>query len=356
MAARDIADAHLALRACERVQHRHHPVHAHLLTYFLDGLIVFLRGDEWQELVGGGGSVSGRNRPGCFVQGDDYGLGVLGYGLVRDVLQRSVYHVGFLETEEVAHAAANAALEYEHVPLPLQAGARGKVRLENGAHLIGSQVDGGSVQVRSNLEVVKGVLLHQIHVRAPAEEGTELLEKVVYGIPSAGAGLSLVREGLEEFRVFFIYKVFFFSELPEVDQEVGVKEAKIRVAGVGAVCTAFLPEKEAQYQAPEDLILQDSAVRKLMYMQEFVKCRVKCIVAPVSKVFFKGVAQPSGANPGGQAVVDELTGKMLPERGYGVVDAFPIQFFRAFGGVEKFKFAVPGGGKDNYVCAACLVR
>ena len=79
--------------------------------------------------------------------------------------------------------------------------------------------------------------------------------------------------------------------------------------------------------------MRNSAVRKLMYMQEFVKCRVKCIVAPVSKVFFKGVAQPSGANPGGQAVVDELTGKMLPERGYGVVDAFPIQFFRAFGGV-----------------------
>lgn len=123
MAAGYVADAHFTLGSGERVQHCHGAVNSSALADLLYGFVVLLGGDERQQLVGRGGRVSFRYRLCSVIQGDDDGLGVFGDGFVGDVLKGSVNHVGLLEVGKVAYAAAYAALEYEDVTLPRQAGA-----------------------------------------------------------------------------------------------------------------------------------------------------------------------------------------------------------------------------------------
>ena len=259
MAAGYVADAYFALGTGEGVEHRHGAVDSSTYANLLDGLVVLLGGDERQQLVGRGGGVSFRYRLCRVIQGYDDGLGVFGDGFVGDVLKGAVNHVGLLEVGKVAYAAAHAALEYEDVPLPRQAGAVGEISLEDGAQFLQRQIYWSSVQVCPYLEVVKGVLFHQFGFGAPVEERAEFLEEVVDGVLASGARLALVGEGLEKLRVLFIYKVFFFCELPEVSQEVGVEIAEVCAACVFVVSFSLFPQQEAQHQAAEHLVLLDPA-------------------------------------------------------------------------------------------------
>ena len=356
MAAGDVADAHLPLCAREGIQNRHGAVYPGARAYLLDGLVVLLRGDEGQQLVGGGRCVALCDALGGIVQGDYYRLGILGDGFVGNVLQRAVNHVGLLEVGEVSHAAAHAALEYEDVPLPRQAGAVGEISLEDGAQFLQRQIYWSSVQVCPYLEVVKGVLFHQFGFGAPVEERAEFLEKVVDSVLAPGARLALIGEGLEELRVLFIYKVFLFSEFPEVCEQVGAEVAQVCSPGVIFVGFSFVPQQEAQYQAAEHLVLLDSALGEVVHAQELVECGVEAVVASDPEVLVQGVGEPVRTYPPAQSLRDVLACKKLAQGRDGVVNLCPVQFFGALGCVENLQFAVPGFRENQEVGAGCLVH
>ena len=215
MAAGYLADAHLPFLSGQCVQDSYGACDAHPLEDLLDGFVVFLGGDEGQEFVGGGVGVALSYRAGGAVQRDDDGLGVLGDGFVRDVLERIVNKIGLLEFQQVSHAASYAALEHKDVALSGKPGAVGEVGLENGAHFVKSDVNGRSVQVRSNLEGVKGVLGDYAGILAPVEECAQFLEQVVDGVLASLARFALVREGFEEFRMLLEDDVLTLREGPE---------------------------------------------------------------------------------------------------------------------------------------------
>ena len=161
------------------VEDRNHPCDAAGFEYFLDGVVVFLLGDEGKEglVVLEGAFVLGDDGQGGWMQVNLDGAGVLFLGLFGDVFDGGA--VGVLDDVvpchfiEVADAAAEQALEDEDIPLALQMGLVREVEVVDGVPLLGGDVDGGAVFVHAQLEAAEGVVGGVALLQRPVDEGTD---------------------------------------------------------------------------------------------------------------------------------------------------------------------------------------
>ena len=104
----------------ERIYYCHHPVDADYAEHLADALVVLLRRDERQQATIGKFVVLAEDRLGRLVEWYNYGTAVFLDGLGRNIFYSAVDYVPTCEPQKVADAAADIALEYEHVPLFLQ--------------------------------------------------------------------------------------------------------------------------------------------------------------------------------------------------------------------------------------------